>query len=326
MSSTIKDVARCAGVSIATVSHVINKTKVVLPETEARVLKAIEELNYAPNQTAKSFKTGKKNIIAFIVPDISNNYFANIIESLESEIGAYGYSLILANTKEKKENEIHQLKYMTSGIVDGIVLASTVQEFSEIQVYIPDSFPVVLIDRRVEDCPYDCICVSDAMAVSMGMKTLLEKGHRKIGYIGDLQYLSTAQERERAYCDSLEKYGIPVEPDLILHATSLNHDAYELTGMLLKKGCSAVVAGNNLMTVDAYCYLTNHKAEYPDASVFGYQHKELSHLFLSDVGVIVQNEMEMGIAAGQQIISRIRDPKAPRREIIISNQYLPPLE
>ena len=78
--STIKDVAKHAGVSIATVSHIINGTKSVTPQTRERVLKAIKELNYITNQTANSFKTGKKNIIAFVVPDISNNYFSNIIE------------------------------------------------------------------------------------------------------------------------------------------------------------------------------------------------------------------------------------------------------
>lgn len=124
--STIKDVAKRAGVSIATVSYVMNGTKNISRQTRDRVIAAIRELNYAPNQAAKSFKTGKKNIIAFIVPDISNNYFANIIESLEDEIGRSAYRLILANTKESKENEISQIKYLTSGTVDGIVLASTV--------------------------------------------------------------------------------------------------------------------------------------------------------------------------------------------------------
>lgn len=100
--STIKDVAKQAGVSIATVSHIVNGTKSVTPKTRKKVLKAIEELNYATNQTAKSFKTGHKNMIAFVVPDISNNYFANIIDSLEEELRKSGYHLIITNTKEKR--------------------------------------------------------------------------------------------------------------------------------------------------------------------------------------------------------------------------------
>lgn len=322
MKTTIKDVAKLSGVSIATVSHVINQTKRVSASTEKKVLEAIRALHYAPDQTAKSFKTGKKNIIAFIVPDISNNYFSNIIESLESELSKHGYSLILANTKETKEKEIRQLNYMTAGIADGIVLASTVQHYSEIEYDIPPHFPVILIDRKIDGCPFDSINVSDTLAISQGMDALFAKGHTRIGYIGDLEYLSTARERLQAYKDSLAAHGIPFTREFVRHTSSLAHGAYDMTKELLANGCTALVVGNNLMTIDAFCYVANHQSACGNVAVLGYQHKELSHLFTPRIGTIVQNELEMGIMAGRQIISRIQNPDGPRKEIIISNQYI----
>lgn len=318
--STIKDVAKRAGVSIATVSYVMNGTKNISRQTRDRVIAAIRELNYAPNQAAKSFKTGKKNIIAFIVPDISNNYFANIIESLEDEIGRSAYRLILANTKESKENEISQIKYLTSGTVDGIVLASTVQDYSEIEEYLPENFPVVLVDRRLENSPLDIVSVSDASAIAEGIRQLICNGHRQIGYIGDVPRLSTAKERLQAYKDTLRMHGITVDDGLIKTTSSLTHEAYHLTGELLDNQCTALVIGNNLMTVDACCYVANHARQYGDTEILGYQHKELSYLFQSDIGLIIQNETDMGSAAGRQILSRIQHPDQPQKEIIVCNK------
>lgn len=284
----------CAGVSIATVSYIINGTKPITAKTRKRVLQAIEELDYAPNQTAKSFKTGRKNIIAFVVPDISNNYFANIIDSLENELKKSGYNLILTNTKESKENGIQQLKYLSSGIADGIVLASAAQDYAEIKSYIPENFSVVLIDRKLQNCPLDIISVSDTDAITTGMEQLLQNGHTQIGYIGDFPHLSTAKERLQLYLDFLEKNNISVDEKLIKHTNSLSHEAYGLTGELLKEQCTAIVIGNNVMTADAYNYLANHRDLFSDVQILGYQHKDLSHPFSTKDGIIVLNEKRYG--------------------------------
>ncbi len=320
--STIKDVAKYAGVSIATVSYVLNGTKFVLPETKEKVLSAAKALNYSPNPTAQSFKTGKKKAIAFIIPDISNNFFANITKSLENTLRNYGYFLILVNTNENLENELQQLKYMTSGIVDGILLASAAQNYSDIKSIIPKGFPIVLVDRKLEDCPYDTICASDQTAFYYGIKRLYEKGHKRIGYIGDTPHLSTAIERQQAYLQALDCLGIDIDESIILHSSSLTHDAYKLTGQLLQSGCSAVVTGNNIITIDAYSYILHHQIKYPNAEILGFEHKDLSPHFYSNTGSIALNEVEIGQVAGEQIIYRLKNPNAAQKEIVINTPYL----
>jgi len=320
--STIKDVAKRAGVSIATVSHIVNGTKSVTPETREKVMKAIKELNYTTNQTAKSFKTGRKNIIAFVVPDISNNYFANIIDSLEEELRKSDYHLIITNTKEKKEREFQQLKYLTSGIVDGIVLASAAQSYSEIRSFIPNDFPVVLIDRKLENSPLDIVNVSDNDAIATGMERLILNGHTNIGYIGDSPYLSTARERLQTYKDTLGNHSIPINNKFIKMTNSLSHEAYDLTGELLEEGCTAIVIGNNVMTVDAYSYIYKNRKNFSNAQILGYYHRDLAQFFSSKDGIIMLNEKNMGIAAARQILDRIKNPKPPQKEIIICNQYV----
>ena len=119
MKVTISDVARLAGVSTATVSHTINSTRYVSGETKEKVYRAIAELGYTPDASARSFRTGKKKTIGFIVPDISNKFFATMIESVENYLSAHGYHLIIANTKENPEREETNIRLLSAGLVDG---------------------------------------------------------------------------------------------------------------------------------------------------------------------------------------------------------------
>ena len=120
MKVTISDVARLAGVSTATVSHTINSTRYVSGETKEKVYRAIAELGYTPDASARSFRTGKKKTIGFIVPDISNKFFATMIESVENYLSAHGYHLIIANTKENPEREETNIRLLSAGLVDGL--------------------------------------------------------------------------------------------------------------------------------------------------------------------------------------------------------------
>ena len=114
----ISDVARLAGVSTATVSHVINNTRFVSEATRKRVLQSIAELDYSPNEMARILKTGKKKLIGFIVPDISNEYFSALIEEVERTVASQSYKLIVTNTRENEQNELDSIRALTSGMVD----------------------------------------------------------------------------------------------------------------------------------------------------------------------------------------------------------------
>ena len=204
----IQDVARHAGVSTATVSYIINNKKSVSAETRKRVERSIKELGYKPNAIAQSFKTGKKNLIAFIVPDIANNFFSTLIEEIEGVLASRHYKLMILNTKETKIREIESINAVSSGIVDGIILASTMDSYSEIKSILPQSIPTILIDRELKDCPADSITVNCHDAVCKGVEDLIGKGHRKIGYITGLMHISTTVERLDAYKETMQQHGL----------------------------------------------------------------------------------------------------------------------
>ena len=129
MKVTISDVAKLAGVSTATVSHTINNTRYVSSETKEKVYRAISELGYTPDASARSFRTGKKKTVGFIVPDIANKFFATMIESVETCLAAHGYHLIIANTKEDMDREENNIRLLSAAPAPWMISSGSIPSF-----------------------------------------------------------------------------------------------------------------------------------------------------------------------------------------------------
>ena len=126
-NASMRDVAAKAGVSVATVSHVINNTRFVADSTREKVQAAIQELNYNPDTMARIFKTGRTNLVGFVVPNISDPFFATLIEEVESVLSRQNYRLIVTNSHEDEQREIENLRFLSNGLVDGIIVASAAE-------------------------------------------------------------------------------------------------------------------------------------------------------------------------------------------------------
>ena len=318
---SIRDVATHAGVSIATVSNVINNTRFVKEETRNLVLKSIDELHYSPNAAARSFKTGKRNMIAFIVPDISNPFFATLIEEVENVISKEGLSLLVINTKETKNREIESLKRLSSGIVDGFLIASTLENYSEMNGIVPEGLPVVLVDRLLAGAPYDTITVANYQAVSSSVEYLIKRGHKKIGFITGIPRISTTAERLEAYRDTMEKYDL-LKDSLICTGTSMTSLVTENLDALLKQGCTALVISNNLMAIEALTILSQRKIR-SEIELVGYKDSEQSQYGLQHMNLICQPVVELGRAAGRQLLERLKNPNIPVQKVLLQAEFQP---
>ncbi|HIU88084.1 MAG TPA: LacI family DNA-binding transcriptional regulator [Candidatus Avilachnospira avistercoris] len=320
---SIKDVAKHAGVSIATVSHVINNTRFVRDETKQKVLKSIEELNYRPDATARSFKTGRKNLIAFVVPDISNDYFSALIEEIENVLSKFGLHLLVVNTKETEQRELENLKLLSGGMVDGIILASTLSSYKPIAKLIPQSTPLVLIDRYLPESFRDSVTVSNSQAMSSAVEYLIEKGHKKIGYLTGLPRISTTIERLSAYRETMEKHGLPSD-GLIRMGTSMSAGVAESLDSLLEEGCTSLIISNNVMAIEAMTLLyvkgldPRHNIE-----LVGYKDSEQLQYGLHHMHLIKQPVAELGKAAGNLMLERLEHPDMPVQRIILNADFAP---
>lgn len=326
MKVTISDVARLAGVSTATVSHTINSTRYVSGETKEKVYRAIAELGYTPDASARSFRTGKKKTVGFIVPDISNKFFATMIESVENYLSMHGYHLIIANTKEDMDREETNVRLLTAGLVDGLLIASTMDDFDRFDQMIPAGFPVVLVDRTFETKKYSSICVSNFQPIYRSVCRLAGKGDQRIGIIGGLPRLSTTKERISAYQQAVADCGLPDDPELIRYGDSMENSAQACLEELLEQKCDAIIVCQGLMASETMIYL--HKKGYDlsrdiDLVSFMDYDSNLYQLYSNQMDSIVQPVVELGEAAGEQILRRIEKPDAPIFEKVLTSAYRP---
>lgn len=319
---SIQDVAKHAGVSIATVSYVINNTKMVKPETRSKVEQSIKTLDYSPNQSARMFKTGRSRLIGFIVPDIANTFFATLIEAVENKLAGENYKLLIVNTKETKDREIESIKALSNGWVDGLILASTVDDYSkELKRILPTSLPVVLVDRTLLGFPFDQVIVDCYSATYKGVEHLVKLGHKKIGYISGLGRISTTMERSRAYIDVMNEYHLYDEA-LIQIGDSMRFNVASNLNALLDIGCTALVIANNVMTSEALIQLAS-KGIVPskDIDIVGFKDSNLSQFGFDSISFVYQPTTDLGDTVGNRILDRIKHPNSPYQKIELTASF-----
>jgi LacI family transcriptional regulator len=320
----MKDVAAVAGISVATVSHVLNNTKHITDNIRQRVYDAVEALNYKPNINARNFKLGKQQTIGFVVPDIANSFFSTLINEVEGEVAKQNYLLLVVNTQENPEMEKQQLHRLTSGLVDGLIVASTFDDYNMIRHVIPGSFPVVFIDRKLKNCHCDTIVISNYSAVYKGVEKLILQGHRRIGCITGSQHLSTLGERLQAYRNCITEHNIEVDEDLILSVDVTKKIDMEVLTRYFTHKMTAVVFLNNTITVDAFGHLVHKGVVFNrDMDAMGYSDAGWHEYAVKDIDVITQPIAEMGNIAAARILERIDNPDLEKDEIVLQAAYVP---
>lgn len=323
MAASIKDVAALAGVSSATVSHVMNGTRFVSEPTQHKVLAAIETLQYSPNILARKFKTGSLDTVGVIVPDIANGYFATLIEEVEDVLQSSGFRMLVSNTHEDLARELDSLKMLSSGVVDGFVIASTADDFSKVAAVLPANFPVVLVDREMRNADVDMVVTENSTAISEGVYSLVRAGHEKIGLMASVRHLSTTQERVKAYRETLEGLGITSDPELIRYLDSLSDPVQPDAQFLVDRGCTAIVASNNVLSTKLLAMVHSSSGPGPLVDVLGYR-DPLHYVHLRDGASWLEEPIaEMGRLAGQAIVDRIAAPRSQSSRFLLHASYVP---
>ncbi|MCG5102497.1 LacI family DNA-binding transcriptional regulator [Oceanobacillus alkalisoli] len=316
----IKDVARAAGVSTATVSHVINKTRYVSEETTVRVLQAMEELNYRPNHAARSLRSAKTYTIGLIIPfrkeDTSKSFFMSIAEGIEETLREYGYHLIISNSKEDLKQEIEQLQLLNDQITDGIILASTYSEYQTLEKHILKDHPLVLIDRIPEENQRDSVSIDSYQGVYDAIKYLKKKGYKRIGYAGANLTISTAKQRLAGYQDAQKD-----EPDvenIVFIGEPTYESGYEMAAQLLLHDLDAIFIANNEVATGIIYYFIENKITIPDdIAVIVFDNFKWTRIVSPPLTVVDQPAYEMGIEAAHMILSRIQSPDKKMKKVVL---------
>lgn len=304
----MKDVAAVAGVSTATVSHVINKTRHVSDQITKQVEEAMEQLNYRPNHAARSLRSTKTYTVGFIIPvhkeDTSKSFFMSIAEGIEETLRKSGYHLIISNSKEDLEHEIEQLQLLNPQITDGIILASTSNEFKELEHHILERHPLVLIDRIPNGYHGDAVSIDSYTGTINAIKNLKNKGYRRIGFAGADLSISTAKSRLNGYYN--EQAGESTIEDMVFIGKPTYESGYQMAPQFIQQGLDAVFVANNVLATGIMHYLIEHRISIPEQiALMTYDNFEWTRIVSPPLTVMEQPAYEMGVNAANLILDRM---------------------
>lgn len=322
---TIKDVAKEAGVSIATVSRVLNDNYPVSDESREKVLEACKKLKYRPNDVARSLKHNRTNTIGLVVPDISNPYFMRIAISIERIVSEYGYNIIFASTHEDKNKEIELLETFYERRVDFLVLATRQRDSKKINQFIDQGFKIILVDSSLDNVKTDVIVEDNYNGAYSLTEELIKAGHEKIGIINGLMSVSTAKERYRGFYEACNDYGIKINEGYILNGDYGRSKSYKVTMDMFKKYKklpSAMFSANNYMTEGFMIACKEFGLSIPDdISLVSFGEISVPELTEPRLTIINQDSEYMGQRVGEVIVKRL-DNSQPNayREHVIKNQ------
>ena len=310
MKINIKDVARKAGVSTATVSRVLGDFHGVRDKTKKKVLKAVAELNYEINAVARHLRQKKTKTIGIIVENVLSKFCSAIAKSVEDTNNKFGYNTILCNADENPEKELNYLKILKSNRVDGIILTPTGKNSKYVQHLINSGTKVVLLDRLIEGVDCDAILVDNANGAYKAVKHLIDQGYRKIGIVSGILDRTTGAERLKGYLQAIEEVGIAKEDSLIKIGNFKKESGRKLTKELLEQSNKpkAIFTTNIDMSMGALLAIKEKGLTIPDdIGIVCFDDSDWALILEPSITVIRQPVYQLGSTAAELLIKKIED-------------------
>ena len=306
--STIKDVAELAGVSIATVSHVVNNTRFVSEELGQRVLAAIQELGYYPSALGRGFRKGKSFVVAVFLPEPKNPFFQIMAQGVEEQAEQNHYSISYYNTHEEPLREKFHVSLLNRRSIDGFIVAPTSHGRENLQPLLEQNAPLVLVDRRIEELPVDQVFSDTVTGAYEATRHLLELGHRSIGVLLGMREIETIKERLTGYRRALDEYDVPFDEDLVVDGYSqIEEGSVAADHLLENKEVTAIFSSNNQMMLGALRCIKKRGIKCPEEiSLIGFDDLDWTAVMSPALSVVDQNPHEIGYQAGKLLFERLQ--------------------
>lgn len=322
---TIRDVAKKADVSVATVSHVLNKTRFVSEVLRNRVEKVMAELDFHSNIVASGLRTKKTGSIGLIVPDNSNPLFAELAHLIEDVMFGAGYSVVLCNSANDLAREKAHIRTLRSKRVDGLIIIPSINDPEPINRLVGNDLPVVIMDRAIPGVNTDVILVGDFMGMKEAAQYLLHLGHRRIGYVDRPVDLPHSRERFRGFQDALQDANINLPPELIVRGGFRYEDGAQAVKKLLRNRPqpTAVVFFNDISAIGALRAAIDQKMRVPeDLSLIGFDDIPYCAFSIPRLTTIHFPKREMALKAGELLLRRIELGEEHQFETVTLPAYL----
>lgn len=326
MTVTIYDVAREAGVSMATVSRVVNNNPNVKPQTRKKVFEAIERLGYRPNAVARGLASKKTTTVGVVIPDISNSIFAEVARGIEDIAAMYHYNIILSNADKKKEREIQVINTLLEKQVDGLLFMGGTITKEHIHAFNTASVPIVLCATTDESKAIASVDINHELAAYDAVKYLLHHGHRNIAMIsGTLEDLTNGYARFQGYKKALEEAGISIREDYVRignykYETGLEIAQYFLE---LEDRPTAIFAATDEMAIGAIHKIQDFGLKVPnDVSVISVDNIRMASMVRPQLTTVAQPMYDIGAVSMRLLTKLMKKEEVDNNQVILPHELI----
>ena len=302
---TIYDVARLAGVSTATVSRALNGTGQIAASTRATIEAAVEQLGYRPNTIARSLVTKTTQTIALLLPDITNPFYAALVNGIQQTALSHGHTMLLCTTESDAGREEHYLRVLRAKQVDGALVDGLVLPPDRIARFVEDGFPIVCLDRDIDSRSIPLVQVDNRLGGRIATEHLIDLGHTRIGHVTGAGELGISDERLAGYRDALSGAGLPVDFQLVEEGRFTDDGGHDAARRLLERepGVTAIFAANDLSALGVLNAVAEAGKRVPDdVSVVGFDDLHLSAYTAPPLTTIRQPAVEIATLATEILI------------------------
>jgi LacI family transcriptional regulator len=314
--ATLADVARLAGVSRTTASHVLTGNRPVALDTEERVRKAIAELRFRPNMMARNLRTRQSQTVALLVPDITNPYYPVVARGLQDVLTEVGYHLFICNTDGAAQREAEFLDDLIQRHVEAVVVEGFPLTGAAVREHVPANVPLVVLQTTAEPCDADAVILDEEAGANALGRYLVELGHTEFACIG-----GSTGVRPRGFRRAIAAAGLRLERGSAIRGDWTRAGGCAAMGKLLRRGRTptAVFAANDLMAIGAMDAIVAAGLHIPgDISLVGFDDIEAAALIRPPLTTVHNPAYEAGQAAGRLLLERLLDPKQKPRQHLVS--------
>lgn len=327
MKYTIKDIARLAGVSTATVSKVINRKDHEITETtRKKVMSIVRQYNYVPNRIASSMVTKKTHTIGLIIPDISNPFFPELARGVEDYANQLGYAVFLCNTDNDSQKEQSYLEKLQEKMVDGIILTASNHRRGFTKALKETSIPIVTVDREIDTFISDGTVISDnLMGAYEAVSYLLARGLNRILYLSGPLSSKPSKERLQGYTNALKDHDLQVERDMILDGSFTLDWGYTGTLKAIDQGLQfdSIFCGNDLIAFGAIKAIKSKGLRVPkDISIIGFDDIAMAEMIDPPLTTVKQPNYQMGFESSKILIDIIEKNTPENTELVLSTKLI----
>jgi LacI family transcriptional regulator len=317
MASTIKDVSKMTGLSLATISKYLNGGN-VLEENRIAIENTIEKLDFRVNEFARGLKTSKSKTIGVIIPEISNMFGTSMISIIEDILRKRGYGTIICDCHSEENLEREAISFIISKMVDGIITMPVSRTGEHLELAKRRNIPVVLLNIKYDRFDYDSVMINNVDISYQAILYLIKNGHKNIAFISGPRDILTAQERLLGYMQAHIENGMTIRDDYIVDGKYTTDNAYEAMKEVLNTHpeITAVFVTDYEMTLGAILALNELKVKIPDdISFIGFDNLRLSHIIKPKLTLVTQPIEQISENAARLILNRINNPIKAQQEI-----------